>query len=396
MQRKLLLLGWSLVLPFGLLAQDEAVNVMNYYAVGNTLDGQPMIGMVNLLRFYPVFAMRQGTEAVVVTIYYGSKIFTRAAEKMDDGKYWQALLPRFRLGEAIQRIEVEARLDLEALNLIDEELRKKMDELTTQIDNLEKEGFKKEEVNPLAQSYVYNREQYNTKRDSRLASRGSSAEKSKRLDDLVGSYTTSLTQLQKLFLSVKDSLFELIHDSLADTSFSGPSVRRSDIVIDYDVHSVEVKPKARILYRNDKRSLRRLFASDPAERLGIFRIRYVPFPVVGTKERPRMHLVPPLGENSAAVFEVGLAFGDVIVPGDEFVMPEFSWRRLGVAFAITENLFSQEAEIIGLLATYDFNSYGSIGLGGNFAGDEVHGYASFGINKKAFDAVLAGLAGLFR
>jgi hypothetical protein len=35
-------------------------------------------------------------------------------------------------------------------------------------------------------------------------------------------------------------------------------------------------------------------------------------------------------------------------------------------------------------------------LGGNFAGDEVHGYASFGINKKAFDAVLAGLAGLFR
>ena len=59
-------------------------------------------------------------------------------------------------------------------------------------------------------------------------------------------------------------------------------------------------------------------------------------------------------------------------------------------------LFNDDAEIIDLALTYDFNSYGSIGIGGNFAHHEVHPHISFGINKKAFEAVLTGLAGLFK
>ena len=180
-----------------------------------------------------------------------------------------------------------------------------------------------------------------------------------------------------------------IEMGLVDTLYSGPSVRPSDLVIDPSFTS------ARILYRNYKRELRYMPALDPAERMGIFRIRYVPFPVAGLPGNPKTTLRGPFGENPT-VFEVGLAFGDAIVPGDEFVVPEFSSKRLGVAFAVTEKLFNDDARIIGLVLTYDFNSYGSIGIGGNFAQHETNPYFSFGINKKAFEAVLSGLAGLFK
>lgn len=109
-----------------------------------------------------------------------------------------------------------------------------------------------------------------------------------------------------------------------------------------------------------------------------------------------MHLENPMTTPSPTVFEIELASGDAIVPGDEFVVPEFLWRRLGIAFAVTKRLFNEDADIIGIALTYDFNSYSSIGLGGNFAQQEVHGYASFGINKKAFEAVVTSLASLFK
>jgi hypothetical protein len=196
-----------------------------------------------------------------------------------------------------------------------------------------------------------------------------------------------LALLRDSLISVLERGIEL---GLLDTLYTGPSVRKSDLIIDADFSH------ASILYRNYKTSLRYMTALDPAERLGIFRIRYVPFPVFGSQTRPRMSLSRPMSTTSPTIFEVGLAFGDAVVPGDQFLVPEFSWRRLGIAFAISERLFSDSAEVIGLALTYDFNSYGSIGIGGNFARNEVHGYASLGINKKAFEAVTKGLAGLFK
>jgi hypothetical protein len=190
--------------------------------------------------------------------------------------------------------------------------------------------------------------------------------------------------------SLMNELAKEVEVGLLDTMYSGISVRKSDLLIDSDfVH-------AHILYRNYKSALRHLLTLDAAERMGIFRARYVPFPIVGTADRPRASLQRPLNAGSPTVFEIGLAFGDAIVPGDDFVVPEFSWRRLGIAFAITEKLFNDDADIVGLAFTYDFNSYGSIGIGGNFAHNETHGYASLGINKKAFEAVVKGLAGLFK
>ncbi len=46
--------------------QQPEANVISYYAVGNSLDGQPMVDMPNVLRFFPVFAMRREIESVSV------------------------------------------------------------------------------------------------------------------------------------------------------------------------------------------------------------------------------------------------------------------------------------------------------------------------------------------
>ncbi|HLX11789.1 MAG TPA: hypothetical protein VKS81_03145, partial [Bacteroidota bacterium] len=188
-----------------------------------------------------------------------------------------------------------------------------------------------------------------------------------------------------------DSIKQLARDSilndLRDTTYSGPSIRRSDIIIDDSLQT------ARILYRNYKEALRYHVALDPAERMGIFRVRYVPFPIVGRKDST-FRLLTFASEEP--VFEVGLNFGDYTIAGDEYVLPEFSLSRLGVAMAITPKLFGQDADIIGLAFTYEFNSYASIGLGGNFAQNEIHSYMSFGINKKAFDNLIKGLAKIFQ
>ncbi|MBI3365151.1 MAG: hypothetical protein HY033_09615 [Ignavibacteriae bacterium] len=448
--------------PISLHAGDDKVNVLGYYAVTNSLDGQPMIDMVNVLRFYPVFAMRDSVDKVNVTIYYGGNIFERDANRMDDGKYWQALLPIFHLGEAIQRFEVEVHFELDnsyrtqlkktqlMINSLDESLEKEIqNELKQQIRStdaqLETLGIAYPHLRVMRKSLQRSEGAYKITRDSifqrilriprerRLVEdyirdslkiqSGSIADTksylealaeisktqtidTERVDKLIRGYldlgTKYITNyknfepriqertiLEARIDSIRDRLKKEIEAGLTDTSYSGISIRKSDVKIDNNFDG------ARILYRNYKQALRHLMALDPAERLGIFRVRYIPFPITRTPDQQTVSLRGPFG-NQFTVFEVGLAFGDAIVSGDDFVVPEFSWQRLGVAFAITEKLFSDSAQVIALALTYDFNSYGSIGIGGNFAQHETNPYVSFGINKKAFEAVLSGLSKLFK
>jgi hypothetical protein len=448
MNTKTLLLVLA-ILPTTLYGQSTGEpNVLSYYAVGNSLDGQPMVDMPNVLRFFPVFVLQQTIDTVRITAYYGGRIFSRFADPSRDRKYWESSLPQFRLGEAIQRLEVETTFRLpkrfgDRLRLIDSAVRdandasdadlkerdadfsesKKMFGIRMQQNNdeFEKVGIVSAEANKLRLAYTEGREAFVQLRNSllnlphipKLSDKDSARsyavfELTKSRAQMLGEYSTRFEAFRSYSTALKKGLIQstlalvVERDSivnilakelqvdLLDTSYTGPSVRRCDLIID------ETFKFARILYRNYKGSLRHMAALDPAERMGIFRARYVPFPIVGTQSSPRMNLKKPMSTTSPTVFEIGLAFGDAIVPGDEFVVPEFSWRRLGVAFAITERLFSDSAEVIGLALTYDFNSYGSIGIGGNFARNEVHGYASLGINKKAFEAVIKGLAGLFK
>jgi hypothetical protein len=448
------------IIPVVLIAQStDEPNVLSYYAVGNSLDGQLMIDMPNVLRFFPVFAMHQQVDSVSVTVFYGGHICTRAADCLSGKRYWQVSLPSFTLGEAIQRLEVETRIDLREFvrtrfPLVSEarqgvlkaknSLKSKrgyLDSLLQGHDKIlsdsmkphfatfvkqsnaefEKFGIKSVEADRLRMHLGKSSESYTAYRDS-LAKTLSLDEAAlvvidrltlERLEGFLkymGDFRTYQDTKAYLVRSVEeaksqegrlDSLSAAVDDSiriliakeigadLSDTLYSGPGIRKSDIIVDPDLSN------AHLLYRNYKTSLRYMPALDPAERMGIFRARYVPFPIVGTQSSPRMNLKKPMSTSSPTVFEIGLAFGDAIVPGDEFVVPEFSWRRLGIAFAVTERLFSDSADVIGLALTYDFNSYGSIGIGGNFARNEVHGYASLGINKKAFEAVIGGISKLF-
>ncbi len=430
--------------------QTENVNVLSYYAVGNSLDGQPMTDMTNVLRFFPVYAMRQQIDTVNVTVYYGPNIYTRDAKSFEDKRYWEVLLPQFKLGEAIQRLEVEIIFRIEDryiarwnnLQLLTIDYVTEIDNVKNEL-NVQEENFSKYKRNVIAPKFLKNtadftslgfdssfaadrlRKAYDSGNDAFIRTRDSILEKrsiKERGEDflltieqltkersgifrsLLGDYHSyrdfrvekmkNVVSLNREVENLKDSLKSVItrqlEVGLTDTSYVGISVRKSDIVFSEDLST------ARILYRNYKSALRQMPALDPAERMGIFRIRYVPFPIYGSDDKPTMNLRRPFTIGSPTVFEVGLAFGDAIVPGDDFVIPEFSWRRLGVAFAITEQLFADSAQVVALALTYDFNSYGSIGIGGNFAGSAAHGYASFGINKKAFEAVIKGIVGIFK
>ena len=95
-------------------AQDDE-NVLSYFAVSNSIDGQLMADTRNILRFFPVYAMQRQIDSVQITVYYGGNIYSRRADSRKDGKYWEALLPTFKLGEAIQRLEVEVHLTFDEM-----------------------------------------------------------------------------------------------------------------------------------------------------------------------------------------------------------------------------------------------------------------------------------------
>lgn len=478
----------------GMLIAQQKDNILSYYAVGNSLDGQPMVDMENTLRFYPVFALREQTDSVCITVYYGPYKYIRPADKKDGGRYWEALLPKFQLGQAIQRFEVEAWITFTDHPLLGQydsliveweraikALRDAVDntsgmfstaidanlgQLSTHIQGLAQqrtaismEMFNSMQGEPAVDPYpasvenllcaaekicrkldascscidrpvrdellqtihrlrdISRMKPWQEYRDSLrahvpccdnatlLAAMETGEKKLARVNSQLESSLDEFQQglhdnIRKIIRSeldeagkilveltaARDSLRERIAaentEMLRDTLFSGPSVRRADIILSKQI------TKARILYRNYKTSLRSMPALDPAESMGIFRLRYIPFVVNGRNYRSTF-------DGSGAVFEVGLGFGDVAVSGDDFVKPELSIRRLGVAFAITRELFSDQADIRALALTYDFNSYGSIGVGMNFPRTSRESYFSLGINKQAFEDLLAGIVTLF-
>ncbi|MBI5727534.1 MAG: hypothetical protein HY965_06755, partial [Ignavibacteriales bacterium] len=106
-------LTFLILLTYNLLAQTEQSNILTYYAVDNSIDGQIMIEKINYLRFVPVFAIREKVQKVTVSIYSGSLYYTREALPSTDSTYWQSILPQFSLGDVIQRVEVEVKFALD-------------------------------------------------------------------------------------------------------------------------------------------------------------------------------------------------------------------------------------------------------------------------------------------
>jgi hypothetical protein len=163
----------------------------------------------------------------------------------------------------------------------------------------------------------------------------------------------------------------------------GESVYRYDIILDTNL------TLAKVLYRYHKGNLRQRMTIDPQERIGVFRFRYVPFAITGNTFRR------PFNAQAQGIFEFGLTFGDNYVRGDDFDFSPISFNRLGFSVAITEEFFSDKAEVAALCLTYDFNSYGSIGLGINFPHKkDPEPYFSFGINQRLFEVGIKRLSQL--
>jgi hypothetical protein len=193
----------------------------------------------------------------------------------------------------------------------------------------------------------------------------------------------------------RDSIYTQLMTSFTDAQRSGPGITKADIIIGDNLRG------ASILYRNYRLGLRQMPALDPAEQLGIFRARFIPFAVIGGKLFSVFGGGDSADVTRAGMFEIGLGFGNVTIASDQLVPEEFSARRLGVAFTLSEDLFSDSARVRALAITYNFNAYGSIGIGANFPGKPVDGnaiesYFSFGINKKAFEGLLGLLQKLFQ
>jgi len=218
-----------------------------------------------------------------------------------------------------------------------------------------------------------------------------------KLEDKITEVTYSIKNYDKQVFSLfkerekfRNELFDKLTSDFTEASYSGQSIQRSDFRLDED------KDCAYLLYRNYKSSLRDMPALDPVERIGLFRARFVPFPVASIKNKPNLHLIPITGDNSSAVFEFGIGFGNPLVPGDNFVVPEISIKRFSVSIALTQKLFEEDADIKALALTYDVNTYVSVGFGANFARDIITPYYSIGINKKLFEVLLKGMAGVFK
>ena len=449
--------------PMACMANNNNINVLSYYAVGNSMDGQPMVDMVNVLRFYPVYAMRDSTTSVNVTVYYGSNVYNRNAEKMDGGRYWQVLLPQFKLGEAIQRFEVETEVQLEEQLFVYvreieevEKFRKKLkNQINDFIQNMEntiksdensREDYLKNQLKTLnnqkskidtllKDTNLVNsiiKDINNNKNDSiNILSISKKINKIKETYDILTNISNDIpgNQLSKIesiiyasdttFINnikeselkslvnnldsvsykrakYEDDLRNRILDELTDTTFSGINVRKSDIILAGLNNSNEGKynNEVKILYRNYKRKLGEMPALDPAERLGLFRVRYVPFPITGGLEN---NDVDWLEFNDATVFEIGLAFVNRTISRDDIAISSFSPERFGVAIALTEDLFKkEETKVMALALTYDVNAYASLGIGANFA-DKIKNrlYISFGINKRAFEFLLKNIFSIF-
>jgi hypothetical protein len=504
-------------LPLIIEASEEDYNVLSYYAIANSIDGQLMANERNVIRFFPVYSVEQKIKSVEFKIYAGASVYSIEGQETNSKQYWQTNLPEFELGEAIQKVEAIVTIpireavdwnlhegylriadklyhfenrfpilydslkgtsyenvnfrktilslfsifvsDFDRLVYAPQNLRNSMytsdykhqDSTSREIIN---DSYNRTNSNPYMQSLFYlghdnifstlvnpditsqlvsheiirdiniaRFSQYDSNYyresisliedlDRRLTSASVNYKYNNdyalniRIINILNDYIT-LCALDGYFEPDKyyegliaDNVRNKMYEVYADSTKRGPGFKRGPALASADIRVTRTEESDQInnieiKYRNYNNDLRKMPALDSAERVGIFRIRYVPFPVTSVTRSDEPTLVPFDGDNAHTVFEVGVNLGDRIVASDLLVPKELDWRRLGVSFAITEDLFKSEADILALLFTYEFNSYVSIGAGFNFAHDRRKPYFSIGINQKAFQALTANLAGLF-
>ncbi len=498
------------------------INVISYYAARNYIDGQLLANQTNVIRFFPVFAHREDVTEIEITIYYGSEDLSATAKRHDNGRYWEAELPPFDIGQSVQRIEALVTLNLDSsyrkqlefkievekfrtayeriialhklqmgnaaetdfptdaadyqmldqfavyarhdnareLNrmlLLDAMLQEikypeepkvrfnawcaKVNNDSVQVDSERRDSLIQQIKKPICKRLMNLKNLDEFQRvvspvvalsdscssglpDSIWSNKIDVEDASEQVAKFILNWTESFQydSFAELMLAgadlkgagakqlkeetdtqdefdkysveegfkddIRKAILEEIQQNFTDSSLVGARLLKADIVIEDELRN------ATILYRNDKQDLRKMPALDPTERRGIFRLRYIPIPVTRIGDH-RLQRIGFAGERSHTVFEVGVAFGDAYVASDEMVPREISIRKLGVAMAITEELFSNNAELLGVALTYDISSFVSLGAGANLANETIQPYFSFGVNRQAFEALTRWIGDTF-
>ncbi|MBX7152639.1 hypothetical protein K1X84_13440 [bacterium] len=142
-------------------------------------------------------------------------------------------------------------------------------------------------------------------------------------------------------------------------------------------------------YRNDKNSLKYLQASDPIEKLSIFRARLVPFAVYGEKGDRTIRW-----KRDRIIYEIALNFGYAVVKDDNFKPVFFDLNRLGVGIGIAADTFGDQPSFLSVSLSYDINTYSTISFGTNIV-DKPFFFMGVGINSRAFKDLVKESAKIF-
>lgn len=114
---KLKVIYFLLFLPLIVAGQHKkAPNIINYFASNNQIVGVPMVDLDNLFRFYPDLSFQQAISGVEVYYFVLNGVYKHHLIKREDGRYWEATIRDFSLGEAIQRVEVIVDCDVDMMN----------------------------------------------------------------------------------------------------------------------------------------------------------------------------------------------------------------------------------------------------------------------------------------
>lgn len=99
-------------------SQRQKPNIINYFASSNRIVGVPMVDMDNSFRFYPDVSFQEAIFDVELYYFVQNDVYKSVLTRKDEGRYWEAILRDFQLGESIQRVEVIAECDRDELDEI--------------------------------------------------------------------------------------------------------------------------------------------------------------------------------------------------------------------------------------------------------------------------------------
>ncbi len=417
-------------------------NVINFFANNNRLVGSPVVDDDNYFRFYPDEAMAEYVKTAVVRYFVRNSVNPIALTKRQDGLYWEGLLNKFLIGHSIQRVEVVVTYERSDLNqrLAQYSIDTNCADLRTYFALCKNDQalLALLQAMPCHDSSPGEKvtADSSTTAGSGRESAGSASNMARVFVDISydstdGNATNQCSnkcsrpcRCDAAAQSGKPNVSVLVENPQSQSSAqlepgAGGGVKRVEVERDMLMRNAAIQMAAsdknqmayldnrrgslldirysdtshamiELVYRNDKRSLRYLQAEDPKEKVGQFRVRFVPISIFAPADTVAGDLE---GHTDKLIFEFVLSMGYNVVRDDSFFPDAFDFNRLGVGFAMTMNSFDANAEFLALALTYDVNNYSSLSVGYNIRNVDKPLYIGLGINQRVLEELWEHVGG---